>query len=70
MSLKERIIDYLESTPNGIASDWSIMVALYPEAKMGDKSNGIRIANIRKLARKNEGFHILSNDADMIALTK
>ena len=70
MSLKNRIIDYLESTPNGFATDWSIMFALYLEAKMGDRSNGIRIANIRRLARKNEGFHILSNDADMIALTK
>lgn len=70
MILKTRIIDYLKTTPNGFATDWTIMLALYPEAKMGDRSNGIRIANIRRLARNNEGFHILSNDANVIALTK
>lgn len=68
-TLNERIVEFLKTTPNGMATDWEILCALYPNAKQGDKSNGARMANIRKLARNKNDLHILSNDADMIALT-
>lgn len=68
MKLSERIINHLKSKPNKMDSDWGIMYSLYPDAVAGDKANGGRIAAIRKEARKDKGFHILSNDTDMIAL--
>ncbi len=54
--------------PNRMANEWTMLAAMYPSAKPSDKSNGGRMASIRRIARTNDRFLIIGEGASTIAL--
>lgn len=51
-NLEERIISFLNTQPNKMATDWAIAGGLYKDFNKGSPSNGARVANIRKAVYK------------------
>lgn len=68
LPLSDRMIAFLKSTPNSMATDWEIMAGLYHPIAQGDCRNGGRISSIRKIARKDDRFQIVRGDSRVIAL--
>jgi len=64
MSLEERIIKFLLTRPNRIASDWEIANELYDNCmNKRSPSNGIRVANIRKIGHKSNVIIQIDEDS-------
>lgn len=67
-NLTQRMEVFLSSAPNKMANEWTLLGAMYPQATVGDKSNGGRMGCIRRIARNNSKFIIIGPAASVIAL--
>lgn len=67
-TLTMRMEKFLTSAPNQMANEWTLLGAMYPEARPGDKANGGRMGCIRRIARKSDKFIITGEGASTIAL--
>lgn len=71
MKLANKVVEALNSNPNGIMIIIGVVAAIYPDFKMPDKRNGGRVSSITKLARSGKyGFHIVTSDAYSVALDR